>query len=222
MSQRIHTGWTWPRIGARVPSLPRPFVRRRRTQGDTLRHSERSELRVNSAKNLGWGENMAKVPGVLVGTAGVYYVASQLAAQGLHAAITHGNAPSVDILVGFSDGTSSLSLQVKTSKQALVERKKKPPYYNWAVGERSARLNHPDLFFALVNLRLSRFVNVESEKQALPEVFIVPSSVVYAAFAGRSDYGKKWPWWSPGVQRMEQYKNKWTLLHDHLAGKVSP
>ena len=42
---------------------------------------------------------MPKQSGILIGTAGVYHVASQLAACGLHAAVTFGNAPSVDILV---------------------------------------------------------------------------------------------------------------------------
>jgi len=48
-------------------------------------------------------------------TAGVYHVASQLAACGFDAAVDYGNAPSVDIVVGRVDSSASLSLQVKTS-----------------------------------------------------------------------------------------------------------
>lgn len=36
---------------------------------------------------------------VLIGTAGAYHVASELAARGFHAAITYGSAPALDILV---------------------------------------------------------------------------------------------------------------------------
>ena len=58
---------------------------------------------------------MAKHSGILIGTAGVYYVAPQLASRSFHAAVTFGNTPSIDILVGFLDGSATLSLQVKTS-----------------------------------------------------------------------------------------------------------
>ncbi len=70
---------------------------------------------------------MPKRPEVLTGTAGVYYVAYQLAARGFHAAVTYGNAPMVDILVALLDGAATLSLQVKTSSWARVERGKKEP-----------------------------------------------------------------------------------------------
>jgi len=65
---------------------------------------------------------MPKRPAMLTGTAGVYYVAYQLAARGFHAAATYGNAPSVDLLVGLLDGAASLSLQVKASDWALRTR----------------------------------------------------------------------------------------------------
>ena len=56
-----------------------------------------------------------KHSGIFTATAGVYFVAAQLAAKGFHAAPIFGNAPSVDILVGMSDGAAALSLQVKTT-----------------------------------------------------------------------------------------------------------
>lgn len=87
--------------------------------------------------------------GILAGTAGVYFVASQLAAKGFHAAPTFGNAPNVDILAGLPDGAATVSLQVKTTWNALRKRgrgqEKKPHHYEWDVGEQSARLNKPDL-----------------------------------------------------------------------------
>ena len=94
---------------------------------------------------------MAKRSGILNGTAGVYFVASQLAAKDFHAAPTFGNAPSVDILVGLPNGAATLSLQVKTSRWALRTRgrgnNKHPDHYEWDVGEKSVKLNQPDLFF---------------------------------------------------------------------------
>ena len=97
---------------------------------------------------------MAKRSGILVVTAGVYFVASQLAAHGLHAAVTFGNAPHVDILVGLADGAATLPLQVKTSYRALRTRgrgeDKHPDHYEWDVGARSAKLNQVDLFLPLL------------------------------------------------------------------------
>ena len=53
-----------------------------------------------------------------VGSAGQYYVAHCLAVRGIHAAITMGNAPSVDIIASKADGSSTIALQVKTSSWA--------------------------------------------------------------------------------------------------------
>ena len=121
---------------------------------------------------------MAKRSGILIGTAGVYHVASQLAQQGFHAAVTFGNAPSVDILVASQDGSSPISLQVKTSHWALRNRgrgsRKEPHHYEWDVGEKSGKLNQRSLFFAFVDLKLGT--------GNLPDVFIVPSSHDFAAF----------------------------------------
>ena len=207
--------------GPQPPQTLRPGVG---TQGDT---SYPQEVILSEAKNLGRGENMAKPSGILVGTAGVYYVASQLAARGFHAAVTHGNAPSVDILVGLRDGTSTVSLQVKTSSDALRtkggEPNKVPYYYNWRMAERLALLNHPGLFFAFVDLKLDEFVNDQSEKQALPDVFILPSKEVHDVHEANAKENKKsagWWWWQYS-QELEQYKNAWKLLDDHLAGNVS-
>ena len=102
----------------------------------------------------------------------------QLAAHGFHAAVTYGNAPSIDILVGLLDGSATLSLQVKTSHWALPTRgrgeKKTPHHYEWDVGQKSAMLQRPDLFFAFVDLKLG--------SGQLPDVFIIPSEFVYKSF----------------------------------------
>ena len=154
---------------------------------------------------------MARRSGVLIGTAGVYHVASQLAQQGFHAAVTFGNAPSVDILVGSKDGSSTISVQVKTSHWALRTRgrgsNKHPHHYEWDVGEKSAKLNQPDLFFAFVDLKLG--------KEELPEVSIVPSNVVAADFAPRMGKLKRYRW-HPPIGMIEAYKNCWDTLRNRL------
>lgn len=161
-----------------------------------------------------------KRSGILTGTAGVYYVASRLAAEGFHAAPTFGNAPHVDILVGQSDGAAILSIQVKTSWRALKTRgrgkNKQPHHYEWDVGERSAKLNQPDLFFA--------FVDLKSGGIELPDVYIVPSEVVAKAFDRpyfKSGTKRRWRW-HPNLEVVEQYRNNWNLLEDCLMKKSNP
>ena len=158
---------------------------------------------------------MPKQSRVLIGTAGVYFVASQLAARGLHAAVTFGNAPHVDILVGLADGAATLSLQVKTSYRALRTRgrgeNKRPDHYEWDVGERSAKLNQVDLFFT--------FVDLKARSGELPDVFVIPSQVVYRYFERyfKSGLGR-WRY-HPKVDSIVQYKNNWKVLEDHLSSK---
>lgn len=166
---------------------------------------------------------MPKRSGILTGTAGVYYVASQLAAREFHAAVTYGNAPSVDILVGRIDGSTSLSLQVKTSHRALRTRgrggNKIPHHYEWDVGQRSAMQHRPDLFFA--------FVELKTGSGQLSDVFIIPSKSVYDWFQGviTKHYGgdpsklKRWRF-HPGVKSIDQYRNKWDILRDYLDQKA--
>jgi len=161
---------------------------------------------------------MAKRSGVLIGTAGVYFVASQLAAQGFHAAPTFGNAPSVDILVGLPDGSATLSIQVKTTIQALRTRgrgkDKYPHHYEWDVGEKSAKLNRSDLFFAFVDLRRA--------EEKMPDVFIVPSKVIFRSFDKpyfKSGIKRRWRW-HPEIETVSQFKNNWRILRDYLRTKA--
>ena len=157
---------------------------------------------------------MARRSGILIGTAGVYHVASQLAQQGFHAAVTFGNAPSVDILVASHNGSSTVSLQVKTSRWALRTRgrgrNKQPHHYEWDVGEKSGQLNHPDLYFA--------FVDLKSGGNLLPDVFIVPSERIFVAFDNKcfkSGVNRRWRW-HPGLEEIEEYENCWDPLHNRL------
>jgi len=160
---------------------------------------------------------MTKRPAALTGTAGVYYVAYQLAARTFHAAVTHGNAPTVDILVALLDGAATLSLQVKTSSWARrtpkTKRAKRPDHYEWDIGQRSATLCRPDLFFALVDLK--------SRSGQPPDVFIIPSEVIFAAFNRpyfKSGKPRRWMY-HPKAEEIECFKNDWDRLRTYLQEK---
>jgi hypothetical protein len=144
----------------------------------------------------------------LTGSAGVYFVAARLNAMEFQ---TFGNVPSVDILVSSINGSALVSLQVKTTMDGLRNRgrgdEKKPHHYEWDIGWKSARLNVPNLFFALVDLK---------GVAELPDVFIVPSSVI-------ADYFKAGPEGWPRaryhelIENLSHYKNNWDTMSSRLS-----
>ena len=147
----------------------------------------------------------------LIGAAGVYFVAARLNAMQLQCAPTFGNVPNVDILVSNIGGSASLSLQVKTTTWGMRWKgrgdDRKPDHYEWEIGWKSARLNDPSLFFALVDLR-----NFEE----LPDVFIVPSKVIARYFSAGPE---GWPRarYHESIKKLERYKNDWTTIQKHLS-----
>jgi len=144
--------------------------------------------------------------GALTGAAGVYFVAARLNALGLQCAPTFGNVPNVDILVSNIDGSTLVSLQVKTTVWGMRERgrgdEKKPHHYEWDIGWKSARLNAPNLFFALVDL-----MNFDE----LPDVFIIPSQIIATYFQAGPE---GWPRarYHELVETLAPYKNNWSAL----------
>jgi hypothetical protein len=140
------------------------------------------------------------------GGAEVHYVASRLNALGYHVALTVGNVPAVDLLVSSSDGASSISIQVKTSRWALRMRgrgvTKKAHHYEWDIGWNCARLDRGDLVFALVDLK---------DFDGLPDVFLIPSKVIATYFAAGPE---GWPRarYHPLVGEIKKFKNDWNML----------
>jgi len=155
---------------------------------------------------------MNKRSGSLTGASGTYFVASQLAFQNFHAAITFGNAPMVDILVCRANGAASLALQVKTTESALRTRgrgkDKKLHHYEWDAGYKAAHTAQKNLFYAFVDLK---------KFETTPDVFFVPSSFLVNWF---EPYGilKRYRF-HPSVQEMKQFKNNWPVLRERLEEK---
>lgn len=103
-----------------------------------------------------------------IGTAGQYYVSYGLAVREIHASLTVGNAPSVDILVASPSGERSLSLQVKTSRNAYRSNRYGREGSEWDVGGSAIDKCHENLWYAFVDLH-------EFSDGWAPEVYFVPS-----------------------------------------------
>ena len=158
----------------------------------------------------GYNEVMAninsshKLPSVLSGVAGEYYVAAELTAKGYIASITLRNTKGVDILCSNSDATKSVAIQVKTNRRSARD---------WMLNKKSEEYFADNLFYVFVNLH---------ESAQPPDYFVVPSEVV-AKHA--KDGHKQWRT-TPGKQGQEHndttmrkfsdkdevYLNRWDLL----------
>ena len=147
----------------------------------------------------------------LLGTGGTYYVMSQLALQGFHASCTFGNAPYVDVLVSAADGRQTLAIQVKTAFKAT--RGRVPYELQWPLGRRAAKIDHPNFFFALVDLK-------ELAATAIPDVYIVPSAFVSSYCAPWVDE-VKWVRLHIAYDAMQPFKNNWDSLHHALDDSFS-
>ncbi len=91
-----------------------------------------------------------------------------LALRQIHASLTIGNAPTVDIVVAAADGQKSLSLQVKTSRNAYRGNRYGHAGHEWDVGASAVDKCYEGFWYALVDLR-------QSISGWNPEVFFVPS-----------------------------------------------
>jgi len=147
----------------------------------------------------------------LTGVSGVHYVAAYLSFLGFHAVPTTRNVQGPDLLVSNMSGSKCVSLQVKTTIWAMRTRgcgqEKKPHHYEWDIGWSSARINVPNLFFALVDLK---------KYHELPDVFIVPSSVIFEYFEGGDPATWRRARYHPSVEEIEQHKNNCNLLKKAL------
>ena len=144
----------------------------------------------------------------LMGTGGVYYVMSQLALRQFHASCTFGNAPFVDILVGSSDGAKSVSLQVKTARDARRWKGRGAARalreLQWTLGRKLAKHACPGLFYAFVDLK-------GLDHSEVPDVYIVPSAWVKTHCASWVDRAK-WVRLHVSLAKVEPFKNNWDQI----------
>ena len=104
-----------------------------------------------------------------VGVAGQHYVAYCLSIRGIHAAITLGNVPDVDVVIAKPDGSLALSIQVKTSSSAYRPNHYGKEVCEWDVGPSAVNAISNNFWYAFVDLQ-------ESDGPPWnPRVFLVPS-----------------------------------------------
>ena len=147
---------------------------------------------------------MTKGRSQFVGVSGQYYVAYQLAKRLIHASITLGNAPSVDIIAAREDGLKSISIQVKTSQSAYRNNRYGREGCEWDVGAGAVGKSSPNLWYA--------FVDLKSGSDSEPDVYIVPS--MWVAEFVKSDWSRK-IYFLPSTA-WHLTKNKWSSISSCL------
>lgn len=101
-----------------------------------------------------------KIPTVLVGVSGEYFVAAELSRRGYIASISLRNTRGLDILATNQDATRSITIQVKTSQLAGK---------HWMLSDKSENYFSENHFYVFVGLR-----GIEER----PSYHIIPSRVV--------------------------------------------
>ncbi len=147
---------------------------------------------------------MSKGRSQFVGASGQFYVAHQLTKHFIHASITVGNAPSVDIIAAKEDGSKSISIQVKTSQDAYRRNRYGREGCEWDVGAGVIAKYSPTLWYAFVDLKLG------SGNE--PDVYIVPS--FWVSNFVKPDWGRKMYFLPSSAWDMT--KNKWELISSCL------
>jgi hypothetical protein len=141
-----------------------------------------------------------KIPSVLTGVAGEYFVAAELSRRGYIASISLRNTRGIDILATNQDATRSVTIQCKTNQ--TTARK-------WLLNEKSERFESDSHFYIFVAL---------GKPTNRPRFHVVPSQVV----AERTRKGhRKWLE-SPGrkgQKHRDTSMRQFADLHDEFLEK---
>jgi hypothetical protein len=103
---------------------------------------------------------MAKIPPILCGVAGEYFVAAELSRRGYIASITLRNTRGIDILASNADASRQVGIQVKSNQSQGRE---------WILNQKAEEYSARNLYYVFVNLK---------EPNEHPDFYVVPSESV--------------------------------------------
>ena len=154
----------------------------------------------------------------LTGSAGVHYLAFELAIRGYAVGLTAPGVKGIDILAGDPETGSSVSIQVKTMTNAHVDIGKPRERWKWRVGKQLGQgQGHKDLLVAFVDM--CGGVQAPAGNSCRPDVFIVPSPLPgrllwpYPEDASEPvDY-----WFVIPARQADKYRNRWDRIDTALS-----
>jgi len=132
--------------------------------------------------------------------------------MGYVAAIPREGAPTVDILACNTEASNVLSIQVKTTEWATIDRgrgeNKKPHHLEFPLGHKAARYKSENLVFTFVDL------NGLNWEEKSPDVYIIPSEYVFNHCKDGVD--AKMVRFHIDIEEIEQFKNNWDPISSAL------
>jgi hypothetical protein len=153
---------------------------------------------------------MATGKSQFTGIAGQFYVAYGLSVRAINAAITLGNAPSVDLMASSSDGRRTVSIQVKTSRNAYRSNRYGHKGFEWDVNKGVIGKHHESFWYAFVDLQ-------EKNGNWNPKVYFVPS--LWVAQFVKSDWSRFLYFLPKTVEDLTL--ERWDILNGYLNGEAS-
>lgn len=138
----------------------------------------------------------------LIGDAGEYLIAYNLARRGISPALMNQGAKAVDILCTI-DGSKVVSIQVKSSWARTAPRQ-------WMVGKYKPNpsLNY---FYIFCNI-----FELDGDRTREPEIFIVPSQIIYDLV----NWNASVPLFKLSKNDEDLYKNNWDAIISILKGDI--
>jgi hypothetical protein len=135
----------------------------------------------------------AKIPHIILGACGEYYVAAYLSGMGLTVTVTRGGTSAIDLMVTSGPCGNPHSIQVKSASGCHLGPQNKPgeQYWAWQVGDKAATIACAHYWYAFVSLEDWP----QTEGSPSPKVFFVESKFV--AERVKSNIGSpEWFWMS--------------------------
>jgi|HubBroStandDraft_2_1064218.scaffolds.fasta_scaffold107913_2 hypothetical protein len=160
---------------------------------------------------------MSREDAPFTAAAGEHYVAFRLAQMKLVVAIPRGGSPVLDLLVSSRDGSRQVAVQVKATSWASRDRgrgdARDAHHLEFPLGHKAAHYASDSLVYVFVDLK-------GEELASIPDVYVVPSSVIKAKVENWAD---KVPLvrWHPLIEEAEPYRNKWSTFSEMLKGETS-
>ncbi|HEX4143208.1 MAG TPA: hypothetical protein VHY91_06635 [Pirellulales bacterium] len=146
----------------------------------------------------------AKIPGILAGVAGEYFVAAELSRRGYIASISLRNSRGIDILATKHDATKSVTIQCKANQLGRKE---------WMLSDKSETFVADNHFYMFVSLGKSderpHFHIVPSERVARD---IKTSHERWLAAAGRGGHKRVDSSIRKFADEADEFLEKWELL----------
>ena len=150
---------------------------------------------------------MATGKSQFIGTAGQFFVAYGLSVREINVAITLGNAPSVDLMASSADGKRTVSMQVKTSRNAYRRNRYGHEGYEWDVNKGVIDKYHGSFWYAFVDLQQQGYA-------WNPRIFFVPS--IWVAKFVKPEWSRFMYFLPKAVE--DETLEKWDVLQGYLDG----